>query len=1210
MDPLVTNLVEPQDDSSQAPSKPAGDVKPEDDLLVLKPAPERTQYDVSENLGSALTEEAIPAASVRSLGSSIEEDSSEHDTTTPSSSAPPSESGNLDCATHHFASSTAIADLVPELFTENIMAKVLRTAQAALPFLPTAFPEIVPQQDNHDGSYSLREADFWTCGFFPGTMYNMLERLIKYPQRMHLSSSVDLKHLRDQLTVLCRTWVEPVRGMDERTDTHDIGFIVMPALRADWELFGNQQSLDSIVKAAHSLATRYVPTAGAIRSWDLLKKKNIEIIDQDQNMIVIIDSMCNLDLLYYAAHHAQDSKLAEIATTHAATLLHSHLRPEFMLSASKDAYRGQWYSTCHVANIDPRTGELKQRMTAQGYEHDSTWSRGQAWGILGYAETYMWTRDSRFLEAACGLAEYFVYRLETSPVCVSCARYVPLWDFDAPIENENEPLRDSSAGTIAANGMLLLSQALAGIGQTQLSLRFRNTALRIVQDTLSFALAPEKARLVSGSYHQIRAEEMSPERRYDGMLKFGTANNNANAREECEYESKRIKPGLKSGAIDNLHRRIDELEQRFNAQESRFEQCKHSSPHETGHIRQSSSKSAACSILALLAKELPKLTDGLSNGGVATPATNEESNKRRRLADKDNIILHTLDSDEVPPLPQAEMLEAIVAAYFSRVHPWIPMIHQARFLQRFSIEQQRRKLSVVIQAMILAASKFVSGSQGGHVEQARRWVVCTAMETLSLESLQALTILAFDDIGNGQASKAWAVIGSMTRTVEYMGLAQEQEDSELHPFCQAYACLENTGDWTEEEERRRVFWNVFLLDRFCSVTMGWSTSLTSDDVFRRLPCDGHLWRKQNAVLTPYFGIWDKSKGRIGNPIGFISQPTSLIDESSATETAAHGQMRGTPSIDMGQNGAADMSTVGAFAYNIEATESMSRVVSYFLQQKVSIRNQGEISSWLTRFKELDLRLVHWKMLLPQKWKANPNLTRQVPLMDPNLTTAHVTHNTSMILLHQLIAYPPPHWSFRNRLPSTCSAEACYTAGTEIATITEKYLTKSSPTSPVGCQYAFCLFVAARVLLAHWRYAREKILAAEFWSILHSLEEMSRRWIAFSGRLHCEENLFSQYHRRLRRLHERCAEDENFRLNIMDYTKDMDDCRGSEPSQSFRTWPNVGVTLPLDDLGLSLLSPEFNTDPMLDQDFIDMDRVIAFEDGSMFTSSFDLGANGW
>ena len=77
MDPLVTNLVEPQDDSSQAPSKLAEDVKPEDDLLILKPVQERTQHDVSDNLGFALTEEAIPAASVGSSGSSVEEDSSE-----------------------------------------------------------------------------------------------------------------------------------------------------------------------------------------------------------------------------------------------------------------------------------------------------------------------------------------------------------------------------------------------------------------------------------------------------------------------------------------------------------------------------------------------------------------------------------------------------------------------------------------------------------------------------------------------------------------------------------------------------------------------------------------------------------------------------------------------------------------------------------------------------------------------------------------------------------------------------------------------------------------------------------------------------------------------------------------------------------------------------------------------------------------------------
>lgn len=467
--------------------------------------------------------------SVSSTSGTEDEDT---ETTTPLTSSPPSEYELCEPLTNVFGDAVSVAATVPELYTENIIAKAFRTAQTAIGALPFAFPEIVPQDAGADGSYSLREADFWTCGFFPGTLYLLLERFIKFPQSIELNDSqITRQNLRSQLTALCRTWAEPIRGMDTRTDTHDIGFIVMPALRLDWELFGNLQSLESIVRAAHSLASRYVPSARAIRSWDLLKKKDIEILDQTENMIVIIDSMCNLDLLYYASHHAQKPHLAEMATAHALTLLRSHLRPEPVISSSKEVYSGQWYSTCHVANIDPKTGDLKGRISAQGYAHESTWSRGQAWGILGYAETYMWTRDQRFLEASCGLAEYFLHRLETSPPCVSArGRLVPLWDFDAPIEDESSPLRDSSAGVIAANGMLIISQALLAVGQPSLASRYRNAAVRIVQDTLEFALAPEKARLVSAPYSHVQAEEALPGVRFDGMLKFGTANNNSQAR--------------------------------------------------------------------------------------------------------------------------------------------------------------------------------------------------------------------------------------------------------------------------------------------------------------------------------------------------------------------------------------------------------------------------------------------------------------------------------------------------------------------------------------------------------------------------------------------------------------------------------------------------------------------------------------------------------
>lgn len=105
------------------------------------------------------------------------------------------------------------------------------------------------------------------------------------------------------------------------------------------------------------------------------------------------------------------------------------------------------------------------------------------------------------------------------------------------------------------------------------------------------------------------------------------------------------------------------------------------------------------------------------------------------------------------------------------------------------------------------------------------------------------------------------------------------------------------------------------------------------------------------------------------------------------------------------------------------------------------------------------------MFLPTKWRDS-NISRQPTLihMDPNLTLTHITHNTSMILLHQRIAYPPAEWANIVRLPSVCSAETCQNAAIEIQNITAKYLSNTPESSPVSNQFIFCVFVAARVLL--------------------------------------------------------------------------------------------------------------------------------------------------
>ncbi|ETS80961.1 hypothetical protein PFICI_08490 [Pestalotiopsis fici W106-1] len=468
----------------------------------------------------------------------------------PASSDTSVQSEPLLCNTKVPSSILPVDHNIGELYDQNILAKLLRTARQAESHLPNKYPEVVPQNGPDMGRYQFREAEFWTCGFFPGSLYSMLERAIKYPQMLGLndkgpsSGSPRVKHVREQLLRLCKTWAEPLHSMANRTDTHDIGFIIMPALRLDWELLGDSRSLDSIIRAARSLATRFVAPAKAIRSWDLIRKKDVEITSMEDNLILIIDSMCNLDLLYYAAAHSEpDRGLSEIATQHANTILRTHLRPEKAESVGDDVYQGQWYSTFHVANLDPASGSIKQRMTAQGFADDSTWARGQAWAILGYAQTYMWTKDEKFLDASCGCTEYFVHRLENSDPCVEIpnhgapgitkGRYTPLWDFDAPIDdatNQMNPLRDSSAGAIAANGMLIAAQALAALGRDMLAGRFRALAMNIICDLLEFALAPERAMLVCSLAGHVQIQNVEPGVFFEGILKYGTANNNANAR--------------------------------------------------------------------------------------------------------------------------------------------------------------------------------------------------------------------------------------------------------------------------------------------------------------------------------------------------------------------------------------------------------------------------------------------------------------------------------------------------------------------------------------------------------------------------------------------------------------------------------------------------------------------------------------------------------
>ena len=141
----------------------------------------------------------------------------------------------------------------------------------------------------------------------------------------------------------------------------------------------------------------------------------------------------NLDLLFTASRLSGDRRYKDIAVKHANTTMANHFRDDF---------------TCwHVVSYN-NDGTVECKETFQGKNHDSSWSRGQAWAIYGYTAVYRETKDPVYLDFARNIADMIMERVTTDDA-------IPYWDYDAPVLDSTP--RDASAAAITACGMLELS---------------------------------------------------------------------------------------------------------------------------------------------------------------------------------------------------------------------------------------------------------------------------------------------------------------------------------------------------------------------------------------------------------------------------------------------------------------------------------------------------------------------------------------------------------------------------------------------------------------------------------------------------------------------------------------------------------------------------------------------------------------------------------
>ena len=120
--------------------------------------------------------------------------------------------------------------------------------------------------------------------------------------------------------------------------THDLGFMLYCCYGNGYRMGQLDKYKQVLLEGANSLASRFNPVVGCIRSWDHNGDK--------WQYPVIIDNMMNLEFLFWATKVSGDSTFYKIAVTHADNTMKNHFRKD--------------YSSYHVIDYDTITGNPKQ----------------------------------------------------------------------------------------------------------------------------------------------------------------------------------------------------------------------------------------------------------------------------------------------------------------------------------------------------------------------------------------------------------------------------------------------------------------------------------------------------------------------------------------------------------------------------------------------------------------------------------------------------------------------------------------------------------------------------------------------------------------------------------------------------------------------------------------------------------------------------------
>ncbi|KAK2739332.1 C6 transcription factor [Colletotrichum kahawae] len=216
-------------------------------------------------------------------------------------------------------------------------------------------------------------------------------------------------------------------------------------------------------------------------------------------------------------------------------------------------------------------------------------------------------------------------------------------------------------------------------------------------------------------------------------------------------------------------------------------------------------------------------------------------------------------------LPSEPIIRELVDLFFEHVYPWAPLFHKPTFLsQAFSPEQH-----VVLHGIVVVAYRFWRKAEPpaevreAQIKTSKEQILLRSIDVASLTSTQALALLAIDAIGQGPGPRTWNIMAMLVTSTRQLRLASTNTTA-LDP--RSSSLVENDapdkgqgGDDmstsgsssdihsnVEEEQKHRLFWTIYTLDRFSSVPLGQPGSIDSRLIKLPYPVRDGEWG-QNVV---------------------------------------------------------------------------------------------------------------------------------------------------------------------------------------------------------------------------------------------------------------------------------------------------------------------------------------------------------------------------